>query len=101
MILLIFKILLNWRKGNPAVQTGRLIHFAPQDGVYVYFRVLEDKKVMVVLNKNEKDYTLKLDRFSEVIDGSLSGKEILSGKKIELIDAIIVPTRTPLVLEIY
>lgn len=96
-----FKILLNWRKGNPAVQTGKLVHFAPQDGVYVYFRVLEDKKVMVVLNKNEKEYTLKLDRFSEVIDSNLSGIEILSGEKIALSDAIIVPSRKPMVLEIY
>ncbi len=39
-----FKKLLNWRKGNPVIHTGKLTHFAPENGVYVFFRYNNDKK---------------------------------------------------------
>jgi hypothetical protein len=32
------RTLFNWRKRSPVVQHGKLQHFAPADGVYVYFR---------------------------------------------------------------
>ncbi len=43
----------NWRKNKTVIHTGRLMHFAPQDGVYTYFRYNDNETVMVVLNKNE------------------------------------------------
>jgi Cyclo-malto-dextrinase C-terminal domain./Alpha amylase, catalytic domain. len=47
------KKLLNWRKQNEVIHKGKLVHYFPEDGVYVYFRVLGAKKVMVLLNRNE------------------------------------------------
>ncbi|SOE20229.1 neopullulanase [Spirosomataceae bacterium TFI 002] len=62
------KELLNYRKSNSALHDGKMIHFAPENGVYVYFRINSDRKVMVILNKNEKAMTLDLSRFKEVLD---------------------------------
>ena len=95
-----FKTLLNWRKDNTVVQTGKLVHFAPQDGVYVYFRTDGNKKIMVVLNKNVKEYRLKLTRFNEMLNGISTGKDILSGKQFDLNDEILLPFKSPLILEL-
>ncbi|MBM2854942.1 MAG: nplT [Steroidobacteraceae bacterium] len=44
--------LLNWRKNATAIHRGKLTQYAPQDGVYVYFRHTDQLKVMVVINKS-------------------------------------------------
>lgn len=42
--------LLRWRKSNPAVTRGRLIHYPPKDGVYIYCRCYEGHTTTVLLN---------------------------------------------------
>lgn len=95
-----FKKLLNWRKGNPVIHTGKLTHFAPENGVYVFFRYNNDKKVMIVLNKNKEDHHLKLKRFNEMIGGCSKGKDVISETQFNMKDEIIVPALAPLILEL-
>lgn len=92
--------LLNWRKGASAIHQGRLLHFLPRNGLYVYFRYDEQQKVMVVLNKNENDSPLGLDRFAEVIQDARSGKNVLSGETYSLGAFLQVPARSALILEL-
>ena len=73
---------LNWRKTSEVVHSGKLKHFAPNEGVYVYFRSNEKEKVMVVLNKNKQEKTIATDRYSEVMGKCTSGKEVISGMNI-------------------
>ena len=47
------KKVLNYRKNSEAIHTGKTIHFAPEKGVYVLFRMLNDEIVTVILNKNK------------------------------------------------
>ncbi|PID69892.1 MAG: alpha-amlyase [Flavobacteriales bacterium] len=64
------KILLNYRKQSAALKSGKTVHFAPENGIYVLTRISDDETVMVILNKNEDEIQLELDRFSELgIDG--------------------------------
>lgn len=94
------KKLLNWRKENPVVHTGELTHFAPKhEGFYVYFRYNENKTVMVILNKNEKETPLDTDRFSELTDGYSSGTDVITDKSYSL-DNLKVPGRSALILEL-
>ncbi|TAK31748.1 MAG: alpha-amlyase [Saprospiraceae bacterium] len=95
------KKLLQWRKNTSAVQTGKLTHFEPKDGVYVYFRYDEQQKVMVILNKNESPYSLKLNRFAEMLKGVTSGKDALSGLTFDMSRAIDLPLKSPLILELH
>ncbi|RMG81389.1 MAG: alpha-amlyase, partial [Bacteroidetes bacterium] len=60
------KKLLHWRQNAPAVHAGRLVHFVPENGVYVYFRLHDAQKIMVVFNKNAAPETLDLTRFAEI-----------------------------------
>lgn len=95
-----FKTILNWRKNNPVIHAGKLTHFVPENGVYVYFRYNEDHKVMVILNKNKEAQKLILERYQEILDGISKAKDVISGKEYELRGEIIVPGITPLILEL-
>jgi len=94
------KKLLTWRKDNSVISNGKLMHYAPKhDGFYVYFRYNDDKTVMVVLNKNEKDTRLKTDRFYERTKGYSKGTDVITGKTYNL-DNLVVPKRSALILEL-
>ena len=93
--------ILNWRKNKDVIHTGKTKHYAPQDGVYVYFRYNENESVMVVLNNNEKEQTLDLKRFNESLKGFSTAKDALSGKEISLSsNNLTVSAKSPLVLEL-
>lgn len=49
------RTLLNYRKQSPALQSGDLLHFVPQDGIYVQFRCL----LHVPLSAEQKAEALK------------------------------------------
>ena len=93
--------ILNWRKNKDVIHTGKTKHYAPQDGVYVYFRYNENESVMIVLNNNEKEQTLDLKRFNESLKGYSTAKEALSGKEILLSsNNLTVSAKSPLILEL-
>ncbi len=76
--------LFNWRKENPVVQNGKLMHFAPENGIYVYFRYNAEKTVMVILNKNTKNTLLNTERFIEAVGDFKTGKDVITGKTYPL-----------------
>ncbi len=94
------RILLNWRKGNTAIHKGKLIHFCPNKGVYVYFRYDEKNKVMIVLSKNKKTVDLQLDWYREALGEATEGVEVISEKRIFLDRKLTVPAMSPMVIEI-
>ena len=94
-----FKTLLNWRKTSKAVHDGQLKHYNPKQDIYVFFRYTDTAKVMTVLSKSEEDVQLDLGRFSEMINGSEKGKEIISGKAIDLNQGLLVPAKSPMIID--
>jgi glycosidase len=78
------RTLFNWRKTSSAVTQGKLTHYLPKDGSYVYFRHDGKQTVMVVLNKNAGDTRLDLGRFAGMIKGARSATNVLSGDKVDL-----------------
>lgn len=93
------KQLLNWRKQNPVIAQGKTLHFAPFDGLYVYFRYNADKTVMVIMNKNEKEMRVDTKRFAEILGKAYMAKDIFSQESIELNKGIKVKPKTATVLE--
>jgi glycosidase len=74
--------LLQWRKRTPVVQHGKLQHFVPADGVYVYFRYDDNGAVMVALNRNAEAASLALDRFGDFIDAGSRGRDAMTGAAV-------------------
>ncbi|MGQ1909735.1 glycoside hydrolase family 13 protein [Marinifilum sp. RC60d5] len=94
------KKLLIWRKDNEIIHNGKLIHYAPDFGVYSYFRHTDNGKVMVILNKNKESVQLETKRYHEMIKGNEMAKDIISGKSFSMKDSIEVPARSAMILEI-
>lgn len=90
----------NWRKNKPVIHYGKLMHFVPQDGVYTYFRYNDNEIVMVMLNKTTTEKTVSTNRFSEIMDGCKSGREIISDKRVEDISEIKIPAKTAIIVEL-
>lgn len=94
------RTLFTWRKGSKAVHDGTLKHYAPVNGVYVYFRQQGGETVMVVLNKAATPATLDLGRFRESLARGVIGRDVLSGARVELGDTLTVAARSATLLDI-
>jgi glycosidase len=92
--------LLNWRKTATVVHLGKTQHFVPAEGVYVLFRYTDTAKLMVVLNKNKAPYSLKLDRFAQMIGESQEAKNVMTEELIQLGQTINLPGPGPFIFEL-
>jgi glycosidase len=92
--------LLQWRKTATAIHNGKLMHFIPKDGIYVYFRYNADQKVMVIFNKNKTETSLDLSRYAEMLKGKTKGTDILSGKDFSLENKIQVGGNAATILDL-
>lgn len=95
--------LFSWRKNNKTVQEGKLTHYIPEDGIYVYFRTLEKEKqsVMVIINNNEKyEKSITTNRYDENLKGFKRGKDVLSGSIINDLGKIEVPAKSVKIIEL-
>ena len=88
------------RRGSSAITQGEFTQYAPNNGVYVYFRHHENDKVMVVVNKNDKDFDLSLSRFDEMLDGHQTATAIASGETQDLEGAFSIPAKKAIVYSI-
>ena len=94
------KKLVNWRKMKGVIHNGLLKHYYPADNLYVFFRYNDQESVMVILNTNTEDKTLKAARFAESLHGFTSAKDVLSGNTFNDLNNIVVPAKTSLILEL-
>lgn len=94
------RALFNWRRRTPVVHDGKLQHFAPANGVYVYFRYDGKDTVMVALNKNPEATPLALDRFSDFIPVGSRGRDVLTGRRVALDASISLPAKSATIIEI-
>ena len=76
--------LANFRKGHPNLFEGSLIHFAPADGVYAYFRLNGRELLMVVVNTGSKPIKIQPGTYDEVLQGRRDFEQIPRGKAVNL-----------------
>ncbi|WP_207534327.1 glycoside hydrolase family 13 protein [Desertivirga arenae] len=95
-----FRKLANYRKNTTALQTGKLMQYVPENGVYVFFRYNTAKTVMVLCNSNDKEITVETDRFSERTKGFSAAKNVLTDEWINRISNFKIPAKSTLVLEL-
>ncbi len=93
--------LLNWRKSKAVIHKGLLTHYTPENDVYVYFRYIKTEKIMVILNNNETEQTLKIDRYAENLENITKGIDAMTEKKYDLKSDLIIPKQTALILELH
>jgi hypothetical protein len=92
--------LLQWRKSSIAVTQGKMIHYAPRDGVYVYARIKDNHTVLVVLNAAVKDQTIQMNRFTDVIGQYTSGRDVITEKTIDIKNTSTIPAKGEYIFEL-
>ncbi|MFC3811805.1 glycoside hydrolase family 13 protein [Lacihabitans lacunae] len=85
------KKLLNWRKNTPTIYNGKMVHFAPEGGIYSFFRFDKNDKYWIVLNKNSKEVTLNLDKYKELVPQNAELFEVLENETFK--NSVVVPAK--------
>ena len=78
------RTLAHLRKKSCALNSGELLHFIPQEEVYVYFRTFEQENIMVVANRNKEGKTIDLAIFTQGLKGATSGENLITEEKVDL-----------------
>lgn len=92
--------LLNWRKNKAVIHSGKILHFGPANGMYVYFRYTGKETVMVVLNKNTGNTHLDMGRFAEITKGKRTASEVILGDQYDLSKGLDIPGRSAIIFEL-
>jgi len=93
-------ILMNYRKTHPVLQQGKLIHYIPENGLYVYYRELQNSAVIVFLNNNSKKQTITTTRYNEILSKYKSGKDIISGEIISNLNQLNFKSKSATIIEL-
>ncbi|MCD4793913.1 MAG: glycoside hydrolase family 13 protein [Bacteroidales bacterium] len=95
------KTIADWRKTNKAVTEGKLLHFVPENNVYVFFRYTDNEAVMVLLNNhNSQKRTVDCKRFNEILKEYSKGKNILTDEIIDISKTITINKKSALIIEL-
>ena len=92
--------LLHWRQGNELITKGKQTQFIPVDGVYVVARSLNGKAILTVLNGTSHQKKMQVARYAEIINGTTTAKNILTGRNIDLTKDVTLQPRATMILEI-
>ena len=89
-------------KKQKVIHQGKMIHYVPEQNVYVYFRFDSEEKVMVIINNSPENRTLNLSRFKESISTHKLAFDVLTNQTfdIEISKTFEVKGKTSYVLEL-
>ena len=90
----------NFRKRSSAIKTGNLMHYAPQDGLYVYFRYNKDQTVMCVMNTSLNNKNIDFNDYRERTLDFVKAKNIITGELMNMSDKPQINGTTMWVLEL-
>lgn len=75
--------LLNWRKGSEAIARGRMLHFMPTNGLYLYKRFTDTgDEVVVILNGCDRELDIDMSRYAEALQPGQSYKDVITGEEL-------------------
>lgn len=94
------KKLAQYRKDTPALHSGKLMQYLPQNNTYVYFRYNAAKTIMVATNPTDQQISLETSRFAERMANYKSARNVLTDEMLPALTTIKIPAKTALVLEL-
>jgi glycosidase len=80
------KKLLELRKKHSELSCGRLVHFPPERGVYIFFKILDNEISMVVVNDRDTNFELRLNRYQTYLNNVNSIENLMTGEQNSLSD---------------
>ena len=94
------KKLLDWRKSETLIHSGKLTHYIPQDNIYVYFRHNEGRSIMLILNANDTAKELNTENFRSELTAFRTGRDVVSEKTIDSISTLKLQPWQAIILEL-
>lgn len=88
-----------WRKGNKVISEGSLKHFMPENGMYVYERRLGDKRAVVIMNGTDKELSIDMSIYSEILPDGTTLKDVVTGELFTVTQKMKFSPRTLFILE--
>ena len=77
--------LLNWRKTEPVIHTGRTMHFLGRDNTYAFFRYNDSEAVFVFANAAEESRDIPVDHYAEILSRyNPVGTDVVTGRRVNL-----------------
>lgn len=92
--------LANFRLNSSALKTGKLMHYIPEDGLYVYFRYDNNQTIMCIMNTSDKTKPLNFSAYPERTSGFSEAKDVVEGTGYKTNEGLFVPAMKMLVLEL-
>lgn len=92
--------LANFRKTSSALTTGKLMHYVPVDGLYVYFRYDEKQTIMCVMNTSNDVKEVDFQKYMERTEGFSSAKNVVTDEKFSSLKKTSIPATKMWVLEL-
>lgn len=90
----------NFRKQSTALQSGKLMQYLPENGIYVYFRYTKEESVMIIINTNSTPQTLNTQRFHQRLNGFTTAKNIITDGIYTSLANIALPATSATILQL-
>lgn len=71
----------------------------PHQGIYMYSHVHDGKTEMIVLNSTNCEQVLTAECYTVLTKNSKEGRDVSSGKKVDLTKSLVISPRKSLIIE--
>lgn len=88
-----------WRKGNDVIARGSLKHFMPDNGMYVYERSLDDKRVIVIMNGTDRTLDIDMSKYKEIMQPDMVFHDVVTGEDVTIMSDMSFAPRALYILE--
>ncbi|MET3027096.1 alpha-amylase family glycosyl hydrolase [Flavobacterium sp. UW10123] len=92
--------LANFRKNASAIKTGKMMHYTPVDGLYVYFRYDDNQTIMCVMNTSSSEKEIDFQKYDERTTGFISAKNVITEEIFSTSKKTAIPATKMWVLEL-
>lgn len=74
----------NYRKNSSAIGKGKLMHYVPKDGLYVYFRYDDKQTVMCIMNTANEKKQIDFNDYKERTGGFNKATNVITGEDLNI-----------------
>lgn len=74
-------------------------YHVPNQGLYVYSRIIGDKTELIILNSTDSEQVLKNEHYQVLTKNTQQGVNALNGEVIDLQEHLVLPARQSLIIE--
>ena len=90
----------NFRKSSSALKTGKLMHYIPEEGLYIYFRYDADQTIMCIMNTSKAGKTVDFAKYAERTEGFNTARNVITNETMRMADKVNIDGTEMFVLEL-